>query len=220
MDRLRVVVADDAVLVREGIVRVVERAGHDVVGVAGDGEELLALVSRTNPDAAIVDIRMPPSHTTEGLTAVRAIRAAHGRAVGLLVLSQYLEPQFAQELVTEFGGGSGYLLKERVADPAMLAEAVRRVAVGEMVIDPEIVARLVRPAARSALTELTDRERAVIALLAEGRSNQAIGDRLGIATKTVETHVNAIFSKLGLEPAESDNRRVLAVLAYLAEPHR
>lgn len=216
MDRLRVVIADDAVLLREGIVRVLERAGHDVVGVAGNADELLALVAGTLPDAAIVDIRMPPSHTIEGLTAVRAIRAAHGRAVGLLVLSQYLEPQFAQELVTEFGGGSGYLLKERVADPAMLAEAVRRVAAGEMVIDPEIVARLVRPAAGGALSELTDRERAVIDLLAEGRSNQAIGERLGIATKTVETHVNAIFSKLGLEPAESDNRRVLAVLAYLA----
>lgn len=212
---LRVVVADDSVLLREGIVRILERAGHEVVGVAGTGDELLRIVAATTPDVAIVDIRMPPTHTDEGLAAVRAIRARHGASIALLVLSQYVEPAFAQELVTEVGGGSGYLLKERVADIGMFADAVRRVAAGQVVIDPDIVARLLRPAARGALDELTERERAVIALLAEGRSNQAIGDALGIATKTVETHVNAIFSKLGLEPAEDDNRRVLAVLAYL-----
>jgi DNA-binding NarL/FixJ family response regulator len=213
--RLRVVVADDSLLLREGIVRILERAGHEVVGVAGDGDELLAIVASTEPDVAIVDIRMPPTHTDEGLTVVRAIRAARGPSIGLLVLSQYLEPAFAHELVTDIGPGSGYLLKERVADAAVFADAVRRVATGQVVIDPDIVARLLRPVARDELADLTEREREVIALLAEGRTNQAIGESLGIATKTVETHVNAIFSKLGLEPAEDDNRRVLAVLAYL-----
>ena len=213
--RLRVVVADDSVLVREGIVRVLERAGHEVVGVAGTGDEVMRLVAATEPDVAVVDIRMPPTHTDEGFTAVRAIRARYGAAIAVLVLSQYLEPAFAQELVADLGGGCGYLLKERVADPTVFTEAVRRVASGQVVIDPDIVARLIRPKPRDELADLTDRERAVISLLAEGRSNQAIGDALGIATKTVETHVNAIFSKLGLEPAEEDNRRVLAVLAYL-----
>jgi DNA-binding NarL/FixJ family response regulator len=158
---------------------------------------------------------MPPTHTDEGLRVVRTIRAAHGGAIGLLVLSQYLEPAFAQEVVTDIGPGSGYLLKERVADPAVFADAIRRVATGQVVIDPEIVARLLRPARRNELADLSERERDVLGLLAEGRTNQAIGDRLGVATKTVETHVNSIFSKLNLEPAEDDNRRVLAVLAFL-----
>ena len=212
---LRVVVADDSLLVREGIVRILERAGHEVVGVAGNAVELLSVVEVTRPDVAVVDIRMPPTHTDEGLTVVRTIRAAHGPTIGLLVLSQYLEPAFAQELVTDIGAGSGYLLKERVADAGVFADAVRRVATGQVVIDPDIVARLLRPAARNELADLTEREQQVIALLAEGRTNQAIGDTLNIATKTVETHVNAIFSKLALEPTEDDNRRVLAVLAYL-----
>jgi DNA-binding NarL/FixJ family response regulator len=212
---LRIVVADDSLLVREGLVRILERAGHELVGVAGNGTELLAVVEATRPDVAIVDIRMPPTHTDEGLAVVRAIRAAHGPAIGLLVLSQYLEPAFAHELVTDVGPASGYLLKERVGDAGAFSDAVRRVAAGQVVIDPDIVARLLRPAARDELADLTERELEVIALLAEGRTNQAIGDSLGIATKTVETHVNAIFSKLALEPAEDDNRRVLAVLAYL-----
>lgn len=212
---LRIVVADDSLLVREGIVRILERAGHQVVGVAGNGTELLAVVEATRPDVAIVDIRMPPTHTDEGLTVVRTIRAVHGPTIGLLVLSQYLEPAFAHELLTDIGPGSGYLLKERVADAGVFADAVRRVATGQVVIDPDIVARLLRPAARDELEDLTEREREVIGLLAEGRTNQAIGEGLRIATKTVETHVNAIFSKLGLEPTEDDNRRVLAVLAYL-----
>ncbi|MBI3747834.1 MAG: response regulator transcription factor [Chloroflexi bacterium] len=218
---MRVVVADDSVLLREGIVRILERAGHVVVGVADNGIELLRIVGATTPDVAIVDIRMPPTNTDEGLAAVREIRRRHGRSIAFLVLSQYLEPAFAQELVMEVGGGSGYLLKEHVADTDLFVDAVRRVAGGQVVIDPDIVARLLRPPARQALDELTQRERAVIGLLAEGRSNQAIGERLQIATKTVETHVNAIFSKLALEPAEDDNRRVLAVLAYLrARPDR
>ncbi len=212
---IRVVVADDSLLLREGIVRILERAGFDVVGVAGDAIELLAVVDATRPDVAIVDIRMPPTHTDEGLRVVRMIRAARGATIGLLVLSQYLEPAFAHELVTDIGPGSGYLLKERVADGGVFADAVRRVATGQVVIDPDIVARLLRPAVKDELADLTEREREVIALLAEGRTNQAIGDSLRIATKTVETHVNAIFSKLALEPADDDNRRVLAVLAYL-----
>ena len=211
----RVVVADDSLLLREGIVRILERAGNEVVGVAGDGAELLEVVEATRPNVAIVDIRMPPTYTDEGLRVVRTIRAAHGASIGLLVLSQYLEPAFAHELVTDIGPGSGYLLKERVADALVFTDAVRRVAAGQVVIDPDIVARLLRPAARDELADLTEREREVIALLAEGRTNQAIGDSLCVATKTVETHVNAIFSKLGLEPAQDDNRRVLAVLAYL-----
>jgi DNA-binding NarL/FixJ family response regulator len=215
---VRVAVAEDSVLLREGIVRVLERGGCEVVGVAGDGEGLLRVVDQTNPDVVIVDIRMPPTHSDEGLAAVRALRERHGEAMGFIVLSQYLEPAFAHELVTEIGRGAGYLLKERVADPDALVDAVRRVAAGELVVDPEIVKRLLRPAVRTELAELTDRERMVIGLLAEGRSNLAIGERLEIATKTVETHVNGIFSKLGLEPAEDDNRRVLAVLAYLRTP--
>ena len=213
---MRVVVADDSLLMREGIARVLERHGHAVVGLAVDGASLLALVDRERPDIAVVDIRMPPTHTDEGLRAVASIRARHGPGIGLLVLSQYLEPAFAQQVVTELAGGVGYLLKERVADAAVFADAVRRVAAGEVVVDPEIVARLLRRRDRDPLVDLTERELDVIALIAEGRSNQAIGARLSIATKTVETHVNAVFSKLGLEQADDDNRRVLAVLAYLA----
>ena len=215
MTPLRVVVADDSMLLREGIVRVLERSGHEVVGAVGDGPALMASIDATQPDVAVIDIRMPPTQTTEGLEVARAIRAAHGTAIGVLILSQYLEPAFATELVTELRGGFGYLLKERVADTKLFSDAVRRVAAGETVVDPEIVRRLLRPAGRDPMADLTERERSVLELLAEGRSNQAIGDRLDIATKTVETHVNAIFSKLALEPAEDDNRRVLAVLAYL-----
>ena len=212
---MRVVVADDSLLLREGITRVLERAGHEVVGAAGDAEELLALVARTSPDIAVVDIRMPPTHTDEGLRAVATIRRERGKTIGLLVLSQYLESGFAQELVTQVEGGAGYLLKERVADPQVFADAVRRVGAGELVIDPEIVARLIRRRERDPLVDLTERELEVLALVAEGRSNQALAERLSIVIKTVETHVNAIFSKLGLEPAGDDNRRVLAVLTYL-----
>ncbi|MEO7117693.1 MAG: response regulator transcription factor [Candidatus Limnocylindrales bacterium] len=212
---MRVVVAEDSLLLREGIARVLELSGLEVVGLAGDAETLLALVAQHSPDIAVVDIRMPPTHTDEGLRAVAEIRRIHGPGIGLLVLSQHLEPAYAQQLLTEVVGGSGYLLKERVADPGLFADAVRRVASGEHVVDPEIIARLLRPRDRDPLADLTEREVEVLALLAEGRSNQAISEGLSIATKTVETHVNAIFSKLGLEPAAEDNRRVLAVLTYL-----
>jgi DNA-binding NarL/FixJ family response regulator len=212
---VRVVIADDSLLMREGIARVLEASGHEVAGLATDSASLLDLVRALAPDVAIVDIRMPPTHTDEGLRAVAEIRREHGPRIGLLVLSQHLEAAYAQQLLTEVSGGSGYLLKERVADARLLADAVRRVAAGEVVVDPEIVSRLLRRREHDPLSDLTTREMEVLALLAEGRSNQAISEQLAIAGKTVETHVNAILSKLGLEPAAEDNRRVLAVLSYL-----
>ncbi len=212
---MRIVVADDSLLMREGIARVLEAAGHEVVAFAAEAGELLDLVERLAPDVAVIDIRMPPTNTDEGLRAATTIRQEHGPKIGLLILSQYLESAYAQQLLTDVAGGSGYLLKERVADPRLLADAVLRVAAGEMVVDPEIVAQLLRKRERDPLADLTARELEVLGLLAEGRSNQAISERLEIAGKTVETHVNAIFSKLALEPAAEDNRRVLAVLSYL-----
>ena len=212
---MRVVVADDSLLMREGIARVLEAAGHEVVGFAADASELMDAIREHHPDIAIIDIRMPPTNTDEGLRAAAAVRRDHGSAIGILILSQYLEPVFAQQLLTEVSGGSGYLLKERVADRQLLGDAVRRVGLGEVVVDPEIVSRLLRKRERDPLSELTPREMEVLALVAEGRSNQAISERLSVAGKTVETHVNAIFSKLDLEPEAKDNRRVLAVLSYL-----
>lgn len=212
---MRIVIADDSLLLREGIARLLEAAGHEVVGFAGDADELLDVVGKLSPDVAIIDIRMPPTHTDEGLRAAAALRQERGPRMGVLILSQYVEPAYAQQVLTDVAGGSGYLLKERVAEPHVLADAVMRVAAGELVVDPEIVAQLLRKRERDPLTDLTVRELEVLALLAQGRSNQAISEQLSIAGKTVETHVNAIFSKLGLEPAAEDNRRVLAVLSYL-----
>lgn len=212
---MRVVIADDSLLVRQGIARVLEASGFDVVGLCSDREELLEAVRTARPDVAVVDIRMPPTMTDEGLRAVAEIRAEHAASVGILVLSQYLEPAFALRLLTESTGGLGYLLKERVADIEEFAEAVRRVGRGGSAIDPEIVATLLRRSNVRPLDELTERERQVLSLMAEGRSNQAICAQLGIASKTLEAHVSVIFSKLGLEPANDDNRRVLAVLRYL-----
>jgi DNA-binding NarL/FixJ family response regulator len=213
---LRVVLADDSVLLREGLVRLLTEAGFDVVGQCGTAEDLLAMVRATRPDVAVVDIRMPPTHSNEGLVAADAIRAEYNGRVAVLVLSQYVETEFALRLVTDGGGGVGYLLKDRVADVREFAESLRRVARGGSVIDPEVVALLVnRRRARGPLDDLTDREREVLALMAEGRSNQAICDRLFVTPKTVETHIASIFSKLELLPAPDDHRRVLAVLAYL-----
>ena len=187
-----------------------------VAGQCGTAEELLAIVRDRRPDVAVIDIRMPPTRTNEGLVAADAIRAEHGGKVGVLILSSYVETAFALRLVTEGLGGVGYLLKDRVADVEEFAEAVRRVARGGSVIDPEVVALLVnRRRVRGPLDELTDREREVLALMAEGRSNQAICDRLFVTTKTVEAHIASIFSKLDLLPAADDHRRVLAVLAFL-----
>jgi DNA-binding NarL/FixJ family response regulator len=213
---MRVVVAEDSVLLREGLVRLLTDGGFEVVGSAASADELLGLVRATSPDVAIVDIRMPPTHTDEGIRAATAIRAEHAGKVGVLVLSQYVEPAYAYRLIEEEARGVGYLLKDRVADVDELSDAVRRVGRGGSVIDPSLVAQLLRRRReRDTLVELTDREQQVLALMAEGRSNQAIGETLGVTPKTVETHIASIFSKLGLEPAAELHRRVLAVLAYL-----
>jgi DNA-binding NarL/FixJ family response regulator len=212
---VRIVIADDEMLLREGLARLLTDAGFEVVAKATDGEELLRAVRLTNPDVAIVDIKMPPTHTDEGIVAAHEIRASQPD-VGVLVLSHYLESTYAMRLLKEHPEHLGYLLKERVSDIAVLADALRRIAEGECVLDPTIVARLVnRPRAPGPLNELTDREREVLALIAEGHSNQAIGDRLFLSTKTVETHIRQIFQKLGLTGSPHSHRRVLAVLAFL-----
>jgi DNA-binding NarL/FixJ family response regulator len=193
--------------------------GFDVVGQAADADELLTFVreasSSRTPDVAVVDIRMPPSHTTEGLIAAKTIRAEHPE-IGVLVLSQYIETEHAMDLLGDGGGGTGYLLKDRVSDLNGFRDAVRRVGEGGSAIDPEVIVQLFdRRRASDPIAELTDRERDVLALMAEGRSNRAIGTNLSLSEKTVEAHVRAIFTKLGLLPAPDENRRVLAVLAFL-----
>ena len=213
---LRLVLADDSLLLREGIARLLSEVGFEVVAQAGAPDELLAAVREHRPDVAIVDIRMPPTHTDEGLRAAEAIRAEHGSAVGVLVLSQYVETTFALGLVADGVGGVGYLLKDRVEDLEDFADSIRRIARGGSVIDPEVVAQLVRRRrTRVPIDDLTDREREVLSLMAEGRSNQAICDRLFLAPKTIEAHIASIFSKLELLQAPDDHRRVLAVLAHL-----
>jgi DNA-binding NarL/FixJ family response regulator len=214
--RIRVAIAEDAVLLREGLVRLLAETGFEVIGAVGSAAAILELVDRDPPDVVILDIRMPPTHTDEGLRAADAIRARHGDRVGVLVLSQYVEVAYADQLIAAEAPGMGYLLKERVADVEHLTEAVRRVARGGIVIDPALVGQLLRRRREpDPLIDLTEREREVLGLMAEGRSNQAIADRLVVSLKTVETHVASILSKLGLEPAAEDHRRVLAVLTYL-----
>ncbi|OGO55000.1 MAG: DNA-binding response regulator [Chloroflexi bacterium RBG_16_70_13] len=211
----RVVLADDAVLLREALAAGLATAGFEVIGQAGDVDGLLRLVEADLPDVVVVDVRMPPTHTTEGLEAARALRSRHPR-LGVLVLSQYVETRYAVELIRDDPSGIGYLLKDRVAKLDDLADAVRRVAAGGSVIDPEVVARLLgRPRRHSPLDELTPREREILGLMAEGRSNQGIADRLVLELKTIEGHVRQIFSKLDLEPSSEDHRRVLAVLTFL-----
>jgi DNA-binding NarL/FixJ family response regulator len=212
---VRLTLADDALLFREGMARILVEAGFEVAGQARDGAELLALVHRDPPDAAIIDIRMPPSHTSEGIEAAAEIRRI-APDVGLLLLSQHLDTHHAVRLMTEFQRGVGYLLKDRVSDLAAFAGDVRRVAGGACVIDPELVARLLaRKRDRDPLAALTDRERRVLALMAQGRSNSALSAELCLSAKTVEAHVRSIFMKLDLAPDAADHRRVLAVLAFL-----
>jgi DNA-binding NarL/FixJ family response regulator len=214
---VRVVVADDAVILREGLARLLVEAGFDVVGQAGDAGELLEQIEATSPDVAIVDIRMPPTHTDEGLQAAAEIRADHP-SVGILVLSQYVRPSYALELLSHGTEGVGYLLKDRVSDLDELASGVRRVGEGGSVLDPSVVAQLVeRPrSGDDPLEDLTEREREVLSLMAEGRSNKAIGQRLFITEHTVEKHVKNILGKLRLPESPDDHRRVLAVLTYLS----
>lgn len=212
---MRVAIADDAVLFREGLARLLDGSGHQVVGRAGDGPQLLALVEKERPDIAITDIRMPPTHTTEGLEAAALIRERHPE-IAVLLLSQYVETTHALRLLEHGAGRIGYLLKDRVSDVHEFTEAVRRVGSGGSAIDPEVVAQLVvRRRQRDLVTDLTERERDVLKLMAEGRSNSAIAGSLSLSEKTIEGHVRSIFSKLELDPAEDDHRRVLAVLTYL-----
>jgi DNA-binding NarL/FixJ family response regulator len=212
---MRVVIADDEVLLREGLERLLLEADFQVVGKVGTAEELLRKVEVARPDVAIVDIRMPPSHTDEGIVAAQEIRDAHPD-VAVLVLSHHLESRYAMRLIEQHPGGAGYLLKQRVSNLGVLTDALERLRDGECVVDPTIVARLfkrARPARQ--LAELTEREREVLGLMAEGRSNKAISARLFLSTKTVEAHVKHIFTKLELDESPDDHRRVLAVLAYL-----
>ena len=215
---MRVVVADDSTLLREGVVRLLEEAEIEVVGQAADAEELMRKVRAHKPDVAIVDVRMPPTHTDEGLRAAREIRAELPK-VAVLVLSQYVEVAYARELLAESAEGVGYLLKDRVADVATLTDAVHRVGAGGSVLDPEVVSQMLGRRRRDdPLAELTPREREVLGLMAEGRSNAAIAAELVVTDRAVEKHVTAIFAKLELTNSSEDHRRVLAVLRFLSGP--
>jgi DNA-binding NarL/FixJ family response regulator len=213
---VRIVVADDAVILREGLARLLEEAGFDVAGLAADADELFELVDRCRPDVAIVDIRMPPSFTDEGLRAATMIRSRWPET-GILVLSQHVQARYAVELLAQGTDGVGYLLKDRVSDLAELSSSVRRVGEGGSVLDPSVVAQLVgqRRKGDNPLEALTERELDVLALMAEGRSNKAIGERLFISEHTVEKHVKNIFGTLRLPPSADDHRRVLAVVTFL-----
>jgi DNA-binding NarL/FixJ family response regulator len=211
---MRVVLADDSMLLREGVARLLEDAGLEVVAQAGDAEDLLRKVGAHKPDVAIVDVRMPPGHAADGLVAAAEIRRAHP-TVAVLVLSQHLEASYMLELVGDDASGVGYLLKDRVRDVAEFVDAVERVAAGGTAFDPAVVSSLVGGRRGVLLDELSDREREVLGLIAEGRSNRAIAGQLSLSPRAVERHVQAIFQKLRLPDREDDNRRVLAVLALL-----
>ena len=213
---MRVVVADDAVILREGLARLLREAGFAVVGLAATGDELLELVEATRPDVAIVDIRMPPTHTDEGLRAAQEIRRRHP-ATGILVLSQHVHTRYALELISEGTDGVGYLLKERVSDLDELTAGIQRIGNGGSILDPAVVSDLVgrRRHGDDPVQRLTEREQEVLALMAEGRSNKAIAERLYVTEHTVEKHVKNIFTSLRLPVSADDHRRVLAVVAYL-----
>ncbi len=212
---MRVVIAEDSVLLREGLERLLSENGLDVVGSSGTAEELLQTVRSDDPDVAVVDIRLPPTHNDEGMRAALEIRAAHP-ATGVLVLSQYVEVGLAMKLLAESAEGAGYLLKDRIGDVKEFTAAVRRVATGGSAIDPIIVSTLLsKRRSNDPLTALTPREREVLELMAEGRSNQGIADKLVISLRAVEKYVSSVFGKLGLPSSGSDSRRVLAVLLFL-----
>lgn len=210
---MRVILAEDSLLFREGLARLLAELGIQVVAQSGSTAQLMQLVAMHQPMVVVLDIRMPPTHTDEGLVAAVEIRRAHPK-VGVLLLSQYVETQLVLSLLQE-GGGVGYLLKDRVADLEAFSSAITTVARGGSVVDPEVVSTLVSSRRRDPLDQLTDREKDVLRLMAEGRSNQAISERLFLSPKTIEAHVTAIFSKLDLDPTPNDHRRVLAVLTYL-----
>jgi DNA-binding NarL/FixJ family response regulator len=215
MAGMRVVIAEDSALLREGLVRLLEDRGYEVAAAVGDAGSLLAAVAEHHPEVVVTDIRMPPTHTDEGLRAAVELRKHHP-AVGVLVLSQYIETTYATALLAGNAGGVGYLLKDRVADAAEFADAVDRVAAGGTALDPEVVTKLMRASRQiGGLGSLTPREREVLALMAEGRSNAAIAEAMVISSGAVEKHVASIFGRLGLPSSEADNRRVLAVLQYL-----
>jgi DNA-binding NarL/FixJ family response regulator len=216
---MRIVIAEDAAVIRAGLAEILTDRGHEIVAAVGDAEALKVAVAERQPDVAIVDVRMPPSHTDEGLRAAITIRRDHP-GVGILVFSQYIETRYAADLLAGrsggMGGGVGYLLKDRVADVAEFTDAITRIAAGGTALDPEVVSGLLSASRHaSALSALTAREQAVLALMAEGRSNSAIADRIFVSERAVEKHISNIFTKLNLPPSDSDHRRVLAVLAYL-----
>ena len=218
MSRLRLLVADDSALIRDGVAHVLADEGFEVVGMAATFGELVALARERRPDIVVTDIRMPPGLRDEGIVATHQIRRESGDRTAVLVLSQYLEPEFALGLLEQGGSGLGYLLKDRVVEVGEFVNDVRRVARGELVIDPSIVSRLLARRRRgSPLDGLSEREREVLSQMAEGRSNLGIAERLFLSEKTVEGYVGAIFGKLGIEVTPDDHRRVLAVLAYLRD---
>ena len=212
---MRIVIAEDAAVIRAGLAEILTDRGHEIVAAVGDAAALKDAVAAHQPDVAIVDVRMPPSHTDEGLRAAIAIRRDHP-GVGILVFSQYIETRYAADLLATRSGGVGYLLKDRVANVAEFTDAITRIAAGGTALDPEVVSGLLSASRHvSTLSTLTAREHDVLGLMAEGRSNGAIADRIIVSERAVEKHISNIFTKLGLPPSDSDHRRVLAVLAYL-----